>query len=466
MTYAGVDRSTGATGTGGSSTALLADGSVALTADWVANEFDITAGGFFALEPGGPSKTGFQAPALAANVIYTLPVADAGVTGYVLSSNAAGILSWQPSSSSGGALNIVTQVAHGFSVGQLLYMVTTVYTLADKDAVSTAEVVGIVQAVTSADVFVIQTGGYIATLSGLTAGTVYFLGDSGALTATEPSTVGQVSKPVLVATATTAGYFINLRGSVVGSASSTLAVQNFSGDNSTVAFVLSSSPLEENTFVMVEGVYQQKNTYSISGSTLTFSVAPPTGTTNIEVVTVGAVAIGTPSDGTVTTAKIAAGGTTTLATMQATTSGTNKDFTGIPAGTKTITVMLAAVSSNGTGGFGVQLGTGGTPETTGYLSGYFGATTAGAAFGGATTASFAFANTTAAASFSGSITFQLMNAATNLWTCNGSIYADDATDYTTTVAGHKPLAGTLDMVRFLAGGADTFDTGNVNITYK
>lgn len=48
------------------------------------------------LEPSGSGTnyTGFKAPALAGNVMYTLPTADAAVSGYVLSSNAAGTLSW------------------------------------------------------------------------------------------------------------------------------------------------------------------------------------------------------------------------------------------------------------------------------------------------------------------------------------------------------------------------------------
>jgi hypothetical protein len=83
-------------------------------------------------------------------------------------------------------------------------------------------------------------------------------------------------------------------------------VDAFSGDNSTVAFTLSSDPgSENNTQVYVSGVYQEKDTYSVSGTTLTFSTAPPTGTSNIEVVFSAPLAIGTPSDGTVTTAKLA-----------------------------------------------------------------------------------------------------------------------------------------------------------------
>lgn len=58
---------------------------------------------------------------------------------------------------------------------------------------------------------------------------------------------------------------------------------NSTGDGSTVAFTLVSAPINENeTNVYVNGVYQQKNTYSVVGVTLTFSEAPPI-TSTIEV---------------------------------------------------------------------------------------------------------------------------------------------------------------------------------------
>jgi parallel beta-helix repeat protein len=64
----------------------------------------------------------------------------------------------------------------------------------------------------------------------------------------------------------------------------TPTVVNFSGDGATVAFTLPSSPgADENTLVFISGVYQQKTEYSVSGTTLTFTSAPPVGTNNIEV---------------------------------------------------------------------------------------------------------------------------------------------------------------------------------------
>ena len=77
----------------------------------------------------------------------------------------------------------------------------------------------------------------------------------------------------------TLGTWDNVSG--VG-ASETVA-ENFTGDGSTVAFTLDAAPYSENAmFVYINGVYQQRNTYSVSSTTLTFSEAPPT-TSSIEV---------------------------------------------------------------------------------------------------------------------------------------------------------------------------------------
>jgi hypothetical protein len=55
-----------------------------------------------------------------------------------------------------------------------------------------------------------------------------------------------------------------------------------------------------------------------------------------------------------------------LTTSVNTTSGTSIDFTGIPSWVRRITVMLLAVSTNGTSGVQIQLGDSGGVETTGY----------------------------------------------------------------------------------------------------
>jgi hypothetical protein len=49
------------------------------------------------------------------------------------------------------------------------------------------------------------------------------------------------------------------------------AVQNYTGNGSTVAFAVSGNVVA----VYINGVYQNRNTYSVTGGTLTFTQAPP-----------------------------------------------------------------------------------------------------------------------------------------------------------------------------------------------
>jgi len=60
------------------------------------------------------------------------------------------------------------------------------------------------------------------------------------------------------------------------------SISNFTGDGTTVSFALGNAISENTTNVYINGVYQQKNTYSLSGANLVFSTAPPT-TSSIEI---------------------------------------------------------------------------------------------------------------------------------------------------------------------------------------
>lgn len=62
----------------------------------------------------------------------------------------------------------------------------------------------------------------------------------------------------------------------------------FSGNGSTTAFTLTYAPASTTSIVVsISGVVQNPNTYTVSGTTLTFSPAPPTGTANIAVLYLG-----------------------------------------------------------------------------------------------------------------------------------------------------------------------------------
>lgn len=63
---------------------------------------------------------------------------------------------------------------------------------------------------------------------------------------------------------------------------SAFLVDTFSGDNSTKIFTMSVAPANTaSVLVAVSGVLQDPSTYSVVGTTLTFTQAPPTGTGNI-----------------------------------------------------------------------------------------------------------------------------------------------------------------------------------------
>ena len=89
-----------------------------------------------------------------------------------------------------------------------------------------------------------------------------------------------------------------------------LAGKRVSGDASTTDFTLDSSPNSTlDIEVFVDNVRQDPNSaYTLSGTTLAFTAAPPTGTNNIYVVH-QAKAVGTinPADGPITADKMAEG---------------------------------------------------------------------------------------------------------------------------------------------------------------
>jgi len=82
---------------------------------------------------------------------------------------------------------------------------------------------------------------------------------------------------------TSTGVLIATYDNVGSNFNANAIISNFTGNGSTVAFTLASAPANENaTNVYINGVYQQKNTYSVAGAVLTFSEAPPV-TSSIEV---------------------------------------------------------------------------------------------------------------------------------------------------------------------------------------
>lgn len=147
-----------------------------------------------------------------------------------------------------------------------------------------------------------------------------------------------------------------------------------------------------------------------------------------------------------------------LATEQASTSGTSIDFTGIPAGTKRITVMFTGVSTNGNlTNLLIQLGDSGGFETSGYLSDLTGVTT--------TSGFLVKPPNSAADQISGAVILSLQSSSGFRWVASGSTRSQ--ANSANAVNGSKALTAELDRVRITnENGTDTFDAGAINISYE
>lgn len=88
-------------------------------------------------------------------------------------------------------------------------------------------------------------------------------------------------------------------------------IDEFNGDSSTTSFTLTRIPASNdagNFAVFVDNVYQRYGAsyaYTVSGETLTFTSAPPTGTNNIQVIQLNGVnTLNTVADGSISIAKV------------------------------------------------------------------------------------------------------------------------------------------------------------------
>ena len=88
-------------------------------------------------------------------------------------------------------------------------------------------------------------------------------------------------------------------------------IDEFNGNGSTTAFTLTQTPSgnsANNFLVFVDNVYQRYGSsyaYTVNGTTLTFTSAPPSGTNNIQVIQLSqANTLNTVADGAITQAKL------------------------------------------------------------------------------------------------------------------------------------------------------------------
>lgn len=142
----------------------------------------------------------------------------------------------------------------------------------------------------------------------------------------------------------------------------------------------------------------------------------------------------------------------------ATTSGTSHDFTSIPAGMNEIQVMLNDVGLSGSDNVLIQIGTGGSPTTSGYIS-------SSTRPGNAPTATNGFIISLANSSYAvtGPV-FLSRIPGTNSWVSSHAIILDPTLSTNIiTGGGRVTLSGVLDNIRLTRTGSDTFDEGGWSI---
>ena len=164
-------------------------------------------------------------------------------------------------------------------------------------------------------------------------------------------------------------------------------------------------------------------------------------------------------------AAAAGGGGPTLGT-EITLSGSNDDITGIPAGTRSIEIMVDGLSSsNNENGLSLAIGDSGGVETSGYDLKYFLLYQSGNSVfkGGFTNQSSWFFTNPQGDSIDGLIS--LRNMSGNKWLVNGQVYTTGGTNQGyTSVIGTKTLSGTLTQLRLIY--TETANGGKANILYQ
>ena len=195
----------------------------------------VTVAGTLGATSGGTSQstytTGDILYASASNTLTKLPI---GTAGQVLSV-AGGVPSWAASTSSG-----------------VSFVVTNFTATASQTTFTVTYVVGLVE--------VYRNGVKLAIAD-------YTASNGTTIVLTNPANAGDVIEVVAFGSVNTAAV---------------ITAEDFSGTGSQTVFTMSVTPANSaSVIIAISGVVQDPANYTVSGTTLTFSVAPPLGTDNI-----------------------------------------------------------------------------------------------------------------------------------------------------------------------------------------
>ena len=305
---------------------------------------------------------GFEAPALSGDQIWVLPAAD-GTAGYALKTDGSGNLSWGlaggnafetisvsgqsnvVADSSSDTLTLAAGTGLSITTAAGTDTITFTNTAVGANAFGTIAVSGQsdVVADSTADTLTLAAGAGIVLTTAAGSDTVTIAGGSGSVFTTDLFTASGSQNAYTLSVAPASedeimafveGVYQNknsyaLSGTTLtfdagitngqevvvhhigaGVVGTSPNVETFTGNGTAHSYTLSVAPPNENYLqVFWDGVYQNHDQYTVSGTTLAFggSNIPP-ATTAIEVVYPSINGIGTPSDGAVTPAKLSTGG--------------------------------------------------------------------------------------------------------------------------------------------------------------
>ena len=313
----------------------------------------------------GSNYVGFEAPALSGDQIWVLPDGD-GTAGYALKTDGSGNLSWGlagdnafktiavsgqsdvVADSTADTLTLAAGTGIAITTNASSDTITITNNQLGANAFGNIAVSGqtTVAADSTNDTLTLEAGAGIVLTNDATNDKITIAGGSGSVFTTDFFTASGSGSALLTYTLTETpssenelicfieGVYQNknsytLTGNSLvfdsgivsgqevvvhhigaGVVGVTPSIETFTGNGSATTYTLSLTPPNENYLqVYWDGVYQNHSEYTVSGTTLDFGSgnAPPNGTA-IEVVIPTVNGIGTPSNGTVTPAKLSTGG--------------------------------------------------------------------------------------------------------------------------------------------------------------